>query len=400
MELEFDKEIDAILRKAKRGSPVDTGTLAGGHLDADELVAFAESALPDRTRQMYIAHLADCDTCRKTLSSFISINPAAAPEAAFDAVIPVLSAPWYRRLFATPNLAYVMGTLVLVFSGVVGYLVLQSGNRNKQVSVVTEKPAPATTPIVEDRASETDAAAASNSAANAATSSPIESVTKSGVAVGSATNTTTTTDEPVAGKDEIASNLPADQLNKEPVAPPSSAQPMAKPAAAMAERDDKKLETKTENEKSKTDTGANLADSSKDANADRRALREMVPSPKTGPSRMAGPKQANNQTNAQVENQVQMDGATVNQRKVEELPINGRSAAGLVAVAATRSVGGKTFSLRDGVWYDSAYAGGGTKDVRRGTDKYAKLDAGLRSIGDQITGTVVVIWNGKAYKIR
>src|SRR5215468_6861294 len=177
MELEFDKEIDAILRKAKRGSPVGIGAASGGHLDADEMAAFAENALPDRTRQNYIAHLADCDTCRKTLSSFISTNPEAAPEAAFDAVRPAMRIPWYRRLFATPNLAYVMGTLVLVFSGVVGYLVLQNGGarRSSEVSKVNEQPAAEPAPVADERIRESNAASA-NTAANTATTSPIESV--------------------------------------------------------------------------------------------------------------------------------------------------------------------------------------------------------------------------------
>ena len=46
MELEFDKEIDALLRKAKRGLPAVTGAAVDRHLDADELAAFAENALP------------------------------------------------------------------------------------------------------------------------------------------------------------------------------------------------------------------------------------------------------------------------------------------------------------------------------------------------------------------
>jgi hypothetical protein len=66
----------------------------------------------------------------------------------------------------------------------------------------------------------------------------------------------------------------------------------------------------------------------------------------------------------------------------------------------SRSVGGKNFEMRGGVWYDSAYHGGGTKDVKRGTEKYLKLDEGLRSIANDLGGIVIIVWNGKAYKIK
>jgi len=86
MELEFDKEIDALLRKANRASPAADGAPAAAHLDPDELAAFAENALPDRTRQMYMTHLADCDGCRKMLSGFVSIAPEQAVAAAAGCV--------------------------------------------------------------------------------------------------------------------------------------------------------------------------------------------------------------------------------------------------------------------------------------------------------------------------
>ena len=69
-------------------------------------------------------------------------------------------------------------------------------------------------------------------------------------------------------------------------------------------------------------------------------------------------------------------------------------------MSSLRTAGGKKFELRDGIWYDTSYTGQGKKDVKRGTEKFLRLDAGLRSIADQIGGTVVVVWNGQAYKIN
>ena len=73
MELEFDKEIDAILRKARSGIVTNNGSDAG-HLDADSIAAFAENALPDKSRLLYIEHFADCDKCRQQLSQTILMN--------------------------------------------------------------------------------------------------------------------------------------------------------------------------------------------------------------------------------------------------------------------------------------------------------------------------------------
>ena len=72
---------------------------------------------------------------------------------------------------------------------------------------------------------------------------------------------------------------------------------------------------------------------------------------------------------------------------------------GAARSVAKRTVSGKTFEQRDAVWYDSAYKGQVTTNVRRGTESYRKLDSGLRSITDKLSGTVVLVWKEKAYRI-
>ena len=79
MELEFDKEIDSLLRKNGEGvRGVLVGDTPGGkpkvHLDADQLSAFAENAVPEKSRGLYMSHLADCDRCRRILSGLIALN--------------------------------------------------------------------------------------------------------------------------------------------------------------------------------------------------------------------------------------------------------------------------------------------------------------------------------------
>ena len=133
MELEFDNEIDALLRKARDDRGVLVGDTLKLHLDADEIAAFAENAVPDSARRSYMAHFADCDGCRKTLSSVILLNSEAGTETASAVSAPVIAetvVPWYKKLFLFPNLAYVMGSLILLFSGFLAISVLKnSGDR-------------------------------------------------------------------------------------------------------------------------------------------------------------------------------------------------------------------------------------------------------------------------------
>src|SRR5215204_3236112 len=141
MEFDFDKEIDTLLRKAQRDAPVYVGDFAGSrHLDADEISAFAENAMPEKSRALYMAHLADCDRCRKILSNLLMMNSEAAPTLAAAAAPSVITIaerdlPWYRKLFLFPNLAYLMGGLVLVFGGFLAFTIIRQTGMNDSAAV-------------------------------------------------------------------------------------------------------------------------------------------------------------------------------------------------------------------------------------------------------------------------
>src|SRR5215210_2638195 len=78
----FDREIDSLLRRRARGTAESRlwgeGT-PGTHLDADELSAFAEGALPAAARLAAASHLADCERCRGVV---VGLAPAARAEGA------------------------------------------------------------------------------------------------------------------------------------------------------------------------------------------------------------------------------------------------------------------------------------------------------------------------------
>ena len=275
-----------------------------------------------------------------------------------------------------------MGALVLTFGGVLGLLMLQNSERN--VSQVTEsrpEPPAAAAPYLRD---ESAGAAATNSAANAAvpqtnSAAPFAPVSaannaaasgemddnKSGVLAGRLEQ-----EKKAYAPDPNLAGADADRAKEvsKSAAIASGAQPPPPPAATDvvggardARKDDPALKTEAREEPM----------AKRKQNEDELARRSAPAPAKSGPMR-SGP--LNTQSN-QIQNQVY------------DMPVE-------------RKVGGKTFNNRNGAWYDSSYKGQVTNNYRRGTDEYKKLDGGLRSIADNLGGTVVVVWKDKAYRIQ
>ncbi|HEV7700381.1 MAG TPA: hypothetical protein VGO43_09150 [Pyrinomonadaceae bacterium] len=374
MELEFDKEMDALLRKARSGT--GAAQMASDHLDADAIVAFAEGAVPAGVKSLYTKHFADCDRCRKLLShAALSSEPVTEKAAAAVATAPwPPPLPWYSTLFRAPGLAAVMGILVLAFGAGLIYLVTQRNANGPNASIAesnTSAPAAAPYTGIEDT-SATAANAASNSTANmnaarmpeigmsnsaaAVTPNPGAAGTGSGLASGgtAANEPNTTLDGVVAGTDREEK--------------PKAAAPPPPATGAVAGKPEQPAKTETDDRKDDKESSRNRG-----ADEDRAARDSVSLSKKSvgGPLRGAGPVQSQTSNNAQL----------------FEMPVS-------------RRAGGKTFRNDNGAWYDAAYHGQPTINVRRGTDEYKKLDGGLRSIANDLGGVVVVVWKDKAYRIQ
>ncbi|MFT3743961.1 MAG: hypothetical protein QM785_06655 [Pyrinomonadaceae bacterium] len=395
MELEFDKEMDAILRRAR----ADRGVLVGDdppektkHIDADSIAAFVENALPAKTRTLYMAHFADCDRCRRILSQSMLMFSEADVKAASVVSAPVVESvavPWYQKLFRTPNLAIAMGALLLVFGGFFAFSVIQKrqADQNASVAQVSDDERQKGGPFLNDESANKSAAAANtapamtNTAANAAAlpapnavpdplATPGEpSAEKRAMSPAKPSSVATAGESPDSGvvsRDE--DKLAEESRPMTKGAPPPPPAPTMLGGAPATERESKK---EVDDKKNKDDVST--ADSTmmrKQAEPPRG--RDLPPSPsKSGPVR-SGP--INTQTN-QIQNQI------------FDMPV-------------TRIVSGKTFRNSGGVWYDSTYKSQATLNYRRGAAEYKKLDSGLRNIADTIGGTVVLVWKGKAYRVQ
>lgn len=367
MELDLDKEIDALLRNR---SPVFSGgvELAEGHLDADEIAAFAENSLPGKTRGVYVRHLAECDRCRKLLA--ISIEPAMKEVPAAESIFApaTASTPWYKRLFLMPNLAYVMGSLVLVFSAAVGFLVLNrsGGGLNSEVSQVESRPE------YQD--------------------------TKSGAAPAISRAETANT---AANSSASQANAARSTANANSVLANSAEQPMvAAPPAPLAIPADDNVSIDN-----------SLATNTAKANETQLNERQIQAPPAQADKRDAAPQMQRNDElemrNQQAPNAGQRPNAQAdvskdrqNENKAGSLALPRAKKAESPANESRRTVNGKNFRSAQGVWYDAEYKGQTVVDIRRGSGEFRKLDSGLRSIANELSGVIVVMWKEKAYRIQ
>jgi hypothetical protein len=168
---------------------------------------------------------------------------------------------------------------------------------------------------------------------------------------------------------------------------PMTAQPPPPPPAAMAAPKDAKLADRDDVAKEKVEGKlGNIA--TVPSKTDSMLKQEQY----KGNAAQSGPMRNNeSQYNRQYDNL---------QRSREADKKVARAAAEEGGSAGRKVVGGRTFERKQGVWYDTAYAGRPTINVARGTAEFNRLDGGLRSIANSLSGTIVVVWGAKAYRIQ
>ncbi len=380
MTSEFDKEIDALLQQAAKGETASIVNLNSAHLDADEISAFVDNALPEKIKQKYTIHLADCSRCRSILSNLIALNSEAETEIV-QAVKPekvvTVVIPWYRKLFAYPNLAFTMGALLLAFTGLVAFVVLQNKNNSPglEISQISEKTEKSQGPSFDE------SLPAPESFSNSMSSN--SSMSTNSMMSNAAPNVSNTNFAAVYKENKLT-NPSAANLN-------TSAAP--KPNVPAVEPPKPEL---SNNNFALLPNRSNLQTQAANTNAT--AKKEQLR------------KEANQNKEAKTLTDADTAKPAPNQT-AEQLPVNGRN-TGSEALRAARakekaqenseiiSFGGKTFKRANNVWTDSAYKGQTTTSISRGTNEYKKLDFGLRSIAENLGGTVVIVWKEKAYRIQ
>lgn len=368
MEFNFDKEIDALLRQTAKSETVSVAEdLKSNHLDADEISAFAENALPENAKQRFTMHLANCDSCRKKLSNVITLNAESENETVPANEIKIVSPaiPWYKRLFAYPNLAYTLGALVIIFSGIIGFTVLQNINNagKSEVSQIGEK----TQNVREMPAVKAPEAENLSSSANMSANTNSSTALLSNAA---AANTSASS----------AADSTANAVSKPVPAPPK---PVNEPAV-----EEKSPAVKSSENSFVMDGAGNAASAAPNEKQDDKAEKDKK-EPQSKEDKEAA------------------DSTAITERQQSELP-KGTTFNSMLrtarkttqAAGEIKSVGDKTFRRANDVWYDTNYNNQTTTNISRGSKEYKNLDKNLRLIADTLNGTIIVIWKEKAYRIQ
>jgi hypothetical protein len=418
MTTDFDKTMDDLLRQHGRRAMARPGvasSAAGEHLDPDALNAFAENVLPPATRLRYVAHLAACDPCRKLATELALAAGVAFQEEAAAIKPPTVSeaenswAAWFKAFFSPAVLRFAVPAMALLAVTVGAFVALRPKQdaANEQLARSTEsqaaKPdgaAQAQATIDERAESLQTPAAAAPLPAEAA--NPTPGIPREPAPVGGKAAPAT---PPLPANEGVSPDTKEERKTAPPAPPPVSE--TAPPTVELARRqpEDKPMATGSSpapggsfgNAQSGPSRGAsregNVALDSA-SNTDSARERQPSPAPRSpvasgsrGPSKPATKDEAPKGRVADEERDADDANLAKNAKKKAE-------------PASTRSVGGRTFVRRGNAWVDTACNGCSTTTIKRGSDEYKRADAGLRSIADQLGGEVVVIWQGKAYRVQ
>lgn len=137
MNEETKNEMDLLLRRLGRRDDASVSDAADGHLDVDELSAYAERALPAAARARYTAHLAECSRCRQLVVQLSSALGVVAVSETATAAKPSGWKSFLTSLFTPMVLRYAAPALGLIVVAVIGFVVMRSENSPRYVTHVS-----------------------------------------------------------------------------------------------------------------------------------------------------------------------------------------------------------------------------------------------------------------------
>jgi hypothetical protein len=424
MRQETNKEIDLLLRRLSRRDgevALDAETqIDERHLDADELSTYAQNALPAAARARYTAHLAECSTCRRVateLSLALGVTTAAAP---VETVTPASGLKAFlASLFSPMVLRYAVPALGVIVVMVVGFVVLrqrqygeqlvaQLDGRSAQAPVATAPgaaPAPAAEPPQDkqekQRGDASGVSGASGALDTGGPSGPGETAAEKPAKTAAPEGATDSVAVTAAPAPTITSRNDAPSGEVRPVV--ASPTPAATPkSVALFQSEEAKKEAESRKDtgvKKETDAKRPAAATAQSADVNAAKEKQQANEPPRETVRAAG--------------RIAKDG--VDQDKGQAAPSSG---AGVGAASAntrrrapdsrdeaeTRTVAGRKFRKDRGIWTDTAYdSPTRTVNMARGSEQFRALVADEPAIGtiaEQLDGEVIVVWKGRAYRIR
>jgi hypothetical protein len=379
MRHETNNEMDLLLRRlGRRQDAFAPG--AGDHLDADELSAYAENALPAAARARYTEHLAECSSCRDLVVQLTA--SAGVVSAAGTTSVAELSG-WRKflaSLLSPMVLRYAAPALGLIVVTVIGVMVMRRDRPGEQMSQLS------------DQARRETVAPNLSPEAYSDEKSPktVDSVTKQQTEARGDVQPTAT---------PLPEKAPVDREQKTPAAKPEEqtavaaapAPPPAKVQNATAEAAQPKSEDVVRKQQEEVKVAAaevskksfELGKSDSKRAEEPAAMRGRTAKNKAPASDAPSPAGAGSVSN------LQRDEAERDDKD---------------SSAETRSVAGRRFRRQRGIWTDTAYdPSRDTINLTRGSEHFRSLVAdepAIKNIADQLDGEIIVVWKGRAYRIR
>ena len=370
MTQEVNNEMDLLLRRLSRSASDSSND--GNHLDADELSSYAENALPAAARARYTEHLAECASCRKLVAQLSSSIGAVSATETAKVSAPSALRKFLASLLSPMVLRYAVPALGLIVVAVVGLTVLRQNKRpaesvaqvvqQEQRKVTTSPPEQAQSPASDGLNKQAKVGSPAATSANRPERS--EEVQPAPPPANAASS--------VSGTADASQTAPVTKQEQQPVANEPTA---PKPTPAAGE-DQKKVETEARKQEAQVRTAAADKENAYTPSPSEARRSDIVV------ARPAKPQGAGSI-------------AKLQRDRIEEKDKND---------ADTRSVAGRRFRREHGVWIDTAYdSSRSTFNLARGSEQYRTLVAdepAIKTIAEQLDGEIIVVWKGRAYRIR
>jgi hypothetical protein len=389
MKEEINNEMDALLRSLSRRDGEsrlnDENSSASDHLDVDELNAYAENALPEKSRLRYTEHLAECTRCRGLVtqlsqSSGLELPRTEKPQSSWVATL-------LAKFLSPFTLRFALPTLAAIGLVAIGLIVLRREPEARLTADMKQQQ------VVEK--SHSNSGFQDGSVSSESPSQPTIQQGKVAVrptelnAQNKATDSIETPQSKAAPSEAQSKDQPAVFGSLAGAAPaPTVAQPQEVAKVDDLERrqieDMKKL--KEGEETRDKEAAAKEPEAARGRRADEQ--KASAPAARTGSVSDAY--------------QIRPGVATASSERKREGDADGNEAS--KNESETKTVAGRQFRKRGNLWMDTAYNSSmSTLTLNRGSESYRSLVAdepAIRTIADSLDGEVIIVWKGKAYRIR
>jgi len=403
MKQETNNEMDLLLRRLGRRA-VLSAPQAGDHLDADELSAYAENVLPAAARTRYTEHLAECGRCRELV---VQLSAAAGVVVAAETVkVAETSAlkKFLASLLSPMVLRYAAPALGLIVVAVIGVVVLRRNSAERFVAQVQpSSPAPASASPNQQTETHTFGyydKRSIDSSREARAGKPAEDNKSGEVAVPNSPPSVTVTAVPSPERTSQKTEQVA-TANEPPVPAKAAPKPGSVPEDAqqqvvVVEQPKGTVSSATPAAQSSADRdfrGRRQDRDESDSAAEREARAKRAP---------AAPAAARSAGGIAKLGEANVDKVQKAESKEKDDSVKKNESA-KDSASETRSAGGRRFRKERGIWIDTAYNSESTTNLTRGSEQFRALVADeptIKTIADQLDGEFVVVWKGRAYRIR